>query len=187
MEAQVDAYGQAMRAHGQSELQERPESTRMRLCSMMSSHWFPHSSAVCLPAVIPPLPTTAFWLLSVWAFYEQEQKHQWRGQLAWSLFELQQQGDSAALHKVILGREERERQGGPTQANNLHAIRLPFPLRCSRSSTFFLLLSSVAVFGCRSPLPGLLCLQLLVAMARTHVSTLQKLLPRLWLLSNPLL
>jgi len=109
MEAQVDAYGQAMRAHGQSELQERPKSTSMRLRFYDVLALVP-SLACCLFACGDPATTSAapaFWLLSVWAFYEQEQKHQWRGQLAWSLFELQQQGDSAALHKVIVERDER--------------------------------------------------------------------------------
>ena len=125
----------------------------------------------------------------MWAFYEQEQKHQWRGQLAWDLFELQQQGDSAALQKVILGRGEGERAARRTDANQSTCMPSACPFLCTAHARlpFFCCCLRLLSLGVVHHCLGLLCLQLLVAMARTHVSTLQKLLPRLWLLVNPLL
>lgn len=43
----------------------------------------------------------------VCAFYEEEQKHKWRGQLAWHLFQLQQEGEPEALQQVRADRRHR--------------------------------------------------------------------------------
>jgi len=56
-----------------------PESVRMRCCSF---------------AILAPI------CFAVWTFYEQEAKHKWRGQLAWRLFQLQQEGEPDSLQQV---------------------------------------------------------------------------------------
>jgi len=87
--AKLTAYGQDMRAHG-----ERVGATTGKPLGQSDLQQPTVLLLTCC------LPRCCFALLPVWAFYEQELKHKWRGQLVWGLFQLQQLGAADSLHQV---------------------------------------------------------------------------------------